>query len=44
METERSTRRSSSTGTKDRKKHEEMGFHDGWGKAFDQLVVMARKM
>ena len=21
-----------------RKKHEEMGFHDGWGKALDQLV------
>jgi uncharacterized protein YndB with AHSA1/START domain len=21
-----------------RKQHEEMGFHDGWGKALDQLV------
>lgn len=28
----------------DRKKHEEMGFHDGWGKALDQLVAVARKM
>ena len=27
-----------------RKKHEKMGFHDGWGKALDQLVAMARKM
>lgn len=23
----------------DRKKHEEMGFHDGWGTALDQLVA-----
>lgn len=23
------------------KQHAEMGFHDGWGKAFDQLVAMA---
>jgi uncharacterized protein YndB with AHSA1/START domain len=22
----------------DRKKHEEMGFHEGWGKALDQLI------
>jgi uncharacterized protein YndB with AHSA1/START domain len=27
-----------------RKKHEEMGFHDGWGKALDQLVALAKKM
>jgi uncharacterized protein YndB with AHSA1/START domain len=27
-----------------RKKHDEMGFHDGWGKAFDQLVAVVRKM
>jgi uncharacterized protein YndB with AHSA1/START domain len=28
-----------------RKKHEEMGFHDGWGKALDQLVeYMKTKM
>ncbi len=27
-----------------RKKHEEMGFHEGWGKALDQLVTVARKM
>ena len=27
-----------------RKKHEEMGFHDGWGKALDQLVEVAKKM
>jgi uncharacterized protein YndB with AHSA1/START domain len=28
----------------ERKKHEEMGFHDGWGKALDQLVALADKM
>ena len=28
----------------DRKRHEEMGFHDGWGKALDQLVELARSM
>lgn len=27
-----------------RKKHEEMGFHDGWGKALDQLVALAKQM
>jgi len=27
-----------------RKKHEEMGFHDGWGKALDQLVAYVKKM
>lgn len=27
-----------------RKRHAEMGFHDGWGKALDQLVAVARKM
>jgi uncharacterized protein YndB with AHSA1/START domain len=27
-----------------RKKHEELGFHDGWGKAFDQLVTVVREM
>jgi uncharacterized protein YndB with AHSA1/START domain len=26
------------------KKHAEMGFHDGWGKALDQLVAHAKKM
>jgi uncharacterized protein YndB with AHSA1/START domain len=26
-----------------RKKHEEMGFHDGWGKALDQLVAIVGK-
>jgi uncharacterized protein YndB with AHSA1/START domain len=26
-----------------RKRHEEMGFHDGWGKALDQLVAAAQK-
>jgi uncharacterized protein YndB with AHSA1/START domain len=26
----------------DRQKHEEMGFHEGWGKALDQLVDMIR--
>lgn len=25
----------------DRKKHEEMGFQEGWGKCFDQLVALA---
>ena len=28
----------------ERAKHEEMGFHDGWGKALDQLVEVAKKM
>lgn len=28
----------------DRKKHEEMGFHDGWSKALDQLVALVKKM
>ena len=28
----------------DRRKHEQMGFHDGWGKALDQLVNVAKKM
>jgi uncharacterized protein YndB with AHSA1/START domain len=27
-----------------RKKHEEMGFHEGWGKATDQLVELAKGM
>jgi uncharacterized protein YndB with AHSA1/START domain len=27
-----------------RKQHEEMGFHDGWGKALDQLVAHAKTM
>ncbi|MGZ5089599.1 MAG: SRPBCC domain-containing protein [Burkholderiales bacterium] len=27
-----------------RKKHEEMGFYDGWGTALDQLVAVAKKM
>lgn len=26
-----------------RKKHEKMGFHDGWGKALDQLVAHMKK-
>ena len=26
------------------KKHQEMGFHDGWGKALDQLVAYMEKM
>jgi len=26
------------------KKHSEMGFHDGWGKALDQLVALAKTM
>ncbi len=28
----------------DRKSHEDMGFHDGWGKALDQLVDLVRSM
>ncbi|MEX2120431.1 MAG: SRPBCC domain-containing protein [Pirellulales bacterium] len=28
----------------ERKKHEEMGFHEGWGKALDQLVAVAKKI
>ena len=27
-----------------RKKHEEMGFHEGWGKALEQLVALSRTM
>ena len=27
----------------DRKKHEEMGFVDGWGKALDQLVALVKQ-
>ncbi|HEY7303545.1 MAG TPA: SRPBCC family protein [Bryobacteraceae bacterium] len=27
-----------------RKRHEEMGFQEGWGKALDQLVAHARQM
>jgi uncharacterized protein YndB with AHSA1/START domain len=27
-----------------RKKHEEQGFHEGWGKAPDQLVALAKTM
>lgn len=27
-----------------RKKHEEMGFQDGWGKALDQLVAYSKSM
>jgi uncharacterized protein YndB with AHSA1/START domain len=27
-----------------RKKHEEMGFHEGWGKALDQLVALVKTL
>jgi uncharacterized protein YndB with AHSA1/START domain len=27
-----------------RQQHEEMGFHDGWGKALDQLVALVKTM
>ena len=27
-----------------RKRHEEMGFHQGWSKCLDQLVAVAKKM
>ncbi len=26
------------------KKHDAMGFHDGWGKALEQLVAVAKKL
>ena len=29
-------------GEGDRKRHEEMGFHQGWGTALDQLVQMIK--
>lgn len=29
------------TGEAERKQHDEMGFHAGWGAAFDQLVALA---
>jgi uncharacterized protein YndB with AHSA1/START domain len=29
--------------TEDRQQHEEMGFHDGWGTALDQLVEWAKQ-
>ena len=28
----------------DSRKHEEMGFHDGWGTAIDQLAVVAERL
>ncbi len=31
-------------GEEGRKQHEEMGFFDGWGKALDQLVEVARTL
>ena len=27
-----------------RKEHEDMGFHEGWGKAADQLEALARSL
>jgi uncharacterized protein YndB with AHSA1/START domain len=27
-----------------RKKHADMGFHDGWGAAFDQLVALVKSL
>lgn len=27
-----------------RKQHEEMGFHEGWGQCFDQLVAVVKEM
>ena len=27
-----------------RKRHEEMGFHEGWGKALERLVALVRKL
>ena len=28
----------------DRARHEEMGFHEGWGRAADQLAAVARSL
>jgi uncharacterized protein YndB with AHSA1/START domain len=28
----------------DRNRHSDMGFHDGWGQAFDQLVDLVKRM
>ncbi len=28
----------------DKRNHEEMGFHDGWGKCLDQLVALVKKI
>jgi len=28
----------------DRKSHEEMGFHEGWGKCADQLAELAARI
>jgi uncharacterized protein YndB with AHSA1/START domain len=28
----------------DSKRHADMGFHDGWGAALDQLVALAKTM
>lgn len=28
----------------DRQKHEAMGFQDGWGRAFDQLVALVKRL
>jgi uncharacterized protein YndB with AHSA1/START domain len=28
----------------DRESHEQMGFHEGWGKATDQLVEVVSKL
>jgi uncharacterized protein YndB with AHSA1/START domain len=28
----------------DKKNHEEMGFYDGWGKCFDQLVALVKQV
>jgi uncharacterized protein YndB with AHSA1/START domain len=28
----------------DRARHEEMGFHEGWGMATDQLAALARSL
>lgn len=30
--------------TESRSQHEDMGFHDGWGKAWEQLVEVAKRM
>ena len=40
----RYTARAMHVNAEDTKKHADMGFHDGWGKALDQLVAMAGEL
>jgi uncharacterized protein YndB with AHSA1/START domain len=40
----RYTARARHWNAEDRRKHEEMGFHDGWGKATDQLEALVKRI